>query len=136
MPSNSKSNTPKSKVAGKGPLNKQYKFDWRVIVAIAIILIAALGYLYVRLSRAAGYIWTPTAMSIGTGELGTKQGRAVVMSKYVSLWPAENIYVTVDSSLTTNDTYCIDGMIIGSGGQNWNFTANYKESWGVVNKLA
>lgn len=60
-PSASKSHT--ARAAGRSNLLKRkVKFDWRIAVVIGILLVAALGYLFVRLSSAS----TVTLANYGT----------------------------------------------------------------------
>lgn len=44
----------KTNVASQGSLTKKLKFNWKLVGLIALVLIFALGFLYVRLSHAAG----------------------------------------------------------------------------------
>ncbi len=46
--------TNKTNVAKSGVLSKKLKFNWKIVGLIAVVLVLALGFLYVRLSRASG----------------------------------------------------------------------------------
>lgn len=66
-----RSNTAKSTTGSLGFLRKT-QFNWKIAAVIAVIIIAALGYLYVRLSDAAGYDgWQRMrVVQIAQGEIG------------------------------------------------------------------
>lgn len=71
----------KSNTAKTSRINRKVKFNWKIAAVIGVVLIAALGYLYVRLSQAAtGIEYIPvTSMSENNGATkGQKNGQPVI----------------------------------------------------------
>ncbi|MDQ5944379.1 MAG: hypothetical protein QG658_446 [Patescibacteria group bacterium] len=112
-----KSAKAKSNVAratGKaGLLNKKVKFNWKIAAVIGVVLVAALGYLFVRLSQAGSYAWGPQDIQLagnGTGERVTKSdGRPAVQSQTPTATSSQILIATINSSVSQADTYCVDG---------------------------
>ncbi len=55
MPTKSSTKPTRGHTAKKTALNKKQRFNWKIAAMIGVVMVAALGYLYVRLSRAANY---------------------------------------------------------------------------------
>jgi hypothetical protein len=102
-----KSNVAKA-TGGSSLLGKKVKFNWKIAAVIGVILIAAVGYLFVRYSNAAGYIWPGQNITIHAGKRTQKtDGRIAVQS--VPDVIAQRLMESVNSSVTNNDTYCFSG---------------------------
>lgn len=112
------SKTTKSNVARSSSLKKGNKFNWKIAVVIGLILVAGVGYLFVRLSRAGGFVWAPKDMTLYPGmrwgELVTKSdGRPAVQSQAGAAPSPQRLIVKINSSVSTVDTYCVNGNATG-----------------------
>jgi len=76
-------------------------------VVIGVILVAVLGYLYVRLSHAAAYTWLPNQMVLNNAQLTTKQSRPALTA--IPVTPKPRLSATVSSRVPNDDVYCVDG---------------------------
>lgn len=98
-------------------MSRKAPFNWKIVAVIVVVLAVALGYLYVRLSKAGGYVWAPKDMQLqpqGPGELVTKSdGRPAVQSTTMSPTSDTGIVVKINSSVSQSDTYCINGNATG-----------------------
>lgn len=91
-----------------GLINKKVKFNWKIVAVIGIILVVALGYLYVRLSQAGGYTWKPSQFAWHSGKMVKKSdGRPAVESTNNN--PGQYLQVEVRSFVSNDDTYCFSG---------------------------
>ncbi len=64
-----------AKASGKASLlNKKVKFNWKIAAVIGVVLVAALGYLFVRLSSAGGADITAFEMSTSGGATREAKG--------------------------------------------------------------
>lgn len=57
----------KSRIAGLSTLNKKRKFNWKIAIIIVVVLVAALGYLFVRLSQAGNSLGVMSAAKLTPG---------------------------------------------------------------------
>ncbi|MEI7818745.1 MAG: hypothetical protein WCI47_01355 [bacterium] len=122
------SNTSKSNIAKSSGLNKAVVFNKKLVAIIAVILIVAVGYLYVRLSHAssAAFTWSPNGASTAStgpfnvtrfGQVTTKEGRpalATVDGHYTSNVkpsspPGMLADVRIYSYVNWNTSYCVTG---------------------------
>jgi len=101
------STAPKSNTAKGSGLNKAVVFNKKLVALIALVLIVAVGYLYVRLSHAAAYIWMPSQMKVLVGTPTTKNNRPAIYG-YESGYGAI-LVAGVNSYVSGTDTYCADG---------------------------
>lgn len=77
-----------------------------------MILVAALGYLYVRLSKASsGYIWgaNDIAIEYNVGSRVTKQGRPAIQSVQLRGTDQDSMQIAVNSNVDSPDVYCVEG---------------------------
>lgn len=106
-----------AKTTSRATLGRKAKFNWKIAAVIIMILAVALGYLYVRLSKAGGYVWAPKDMQLqsgGPGELVTKNdGRPAVQSTPISSTSDTGIVVSVWPAVSQSDTYCVNGNATG-----------------------
>ena len=70
-PKVARSNVAKSS-SKTGLLSKKIKFNWKIAAVIGVVLVAALGYLFVRLSQAGGSTIPPQRFSVTAGSRHTK----------------------------------------------------------------
>ena len=92
-------------------LKSKSNLNWQIAAAIGAVLVAAVGYLYVRLSRAGvGYTWTADKVTIigNQGSRGDKNGQPVIYS-VASYGSAQSLSVSVNSSVSFKQDYCFSG---------------------------
>lgn len=135
---------PKTRVAKSTAIKRGAKFDWKVIVGISVVLVAALGYLYVRLSRAAGgdLSWNLSAATnvvVVAGEKAQKaDGRAGVGTLSVSgnqFAAAEAPYHR--SSKRNGSQYCVEGYAASTatvGVETADYSMNGRNLLGVTHQ--
>lgn len=101
---NTKSNIAKSAIAG--PHNIKNK---TLLIAVIVVFAVALGYLFVRLSKAGAYTWTPNAKDVNqqikviAGVNLPKNGKPAIQHQNGKL----SVYV--NSNVLTKDMYCVEG---------------------------
>lgn len=105
----------KGRIAGLSILNKKRKFSWKVAVLIGVVLVVGLGYLFVRLSKAAAYTWTAPMLKVESGSMATKNNRPAIQSR-ISSDGQNRISVFEYSSVPQGDTYCFEGYSTGEVG--------------------
>lgn len=80
-PKVTRSNVAKSS-SKTGLLSKKIKFNWKIAAVIGVILVAALGYMFVRLSQAGNTSYFNAGQwAMEYGERQLKNGSPVIMSK-------------------------------------------------------
>lgn len=124
-PKVARSNVAKAK--GKaGLLSKKLKFNWKIVAVIGVVLVAALGYLLVRLSRAGEYTWPPSMIKVEYGRQTTKNGKPAIES-IPGTDGSNKISVFVYSSVPAYDSYCFEGWT-GAEIKSWVINAYFEGS--------
>lgn len=101
-----------------GLLSKKVKFNWKIAAVIGVILVAALGYLFVRLSEAGSGTYPASKLVVIGGTRVTKQdGSSAVQSvqSYDPLPVRSRVTTQIPASRIGLDTkYCVEYATSGS----------------------
>jgi hypothetical protein len=113
-PKVTRSNVAKSS-SKTGLLSKKIKFNWKIAAVVGVILVAALGYLFVRLSSASGGIryydaskWSTSGSGLA-GEPITKNDGSRAIGSVVS--GSEDIVraaINITGSYYSSTEYCLE----------------------------
>ncbi|MDQ5944378.1 MAG: hypothetical protein QG658_445 [Patescibacteria group bacterium] len=134
-PKVTRSNVAKS--TGKaGLLSKKVKFNWKIAAVIGVVLVAALGYLFVRLSSAnAGSRYYPAnSWYTGGSNIGEpivkNDGSRAVASETVGASDKIDISINISGRTSSSTEYCMElatsGSTVISGGAKVNGTTKIK----------
>lgn len=118
-----KSNANIARATGRaGLLNKKAKFNWKIVVVIGVVLVATLGYLYVRLSKASTvayktwYVESFQSFGLGTPNVTPQAMDTVVGSYPPKGWLASNAGFKIPHANLGAGQYCIFGADFRRGG--------------------
>lgn len=129
-----KSNVAKKNIGRTGFLVNKPKFNWKIAAVVGVIIVAALGYLYVRLSSAAKEVLC-TGPSMSTNcfyyakSASRSGGQTISKTTGASSWTGtQNDSITfhdkVYGSITTD--YCFDMKVTSKPGVTTKYTITWK----------